>query len=198
MPHPIPVPVRRALFHLWQQGDTPSQIADQLGLSSVTVRRLVRRFRQRGADAVAPDYTRSHPRSALDSDVARDVVALRREHPTWGAGVIRMHLLEEAPSRPVPATRTLQRWLLQADLAPAPAGRRPQTSHRRATTPLSWGRRGRYQIIPTPSPSTHNASSVGHSPRDPHGVPLSTRRLPGSPQAPNARRRQSRTSATGT
>ena len=71
----------------------------------------------------------------MDSDVAKATLELRREHPTWGAGLIRVHLLQEASVGPVPSTRTLQRWLLRADLAPAPAGRRPKAAPSRATAP---------------------------------------------------------------
>ncbi len=37
--------------------------------------------------------------------------------------------------RPLPAERTLQRWFRRAGLAPAPPGRRPASSERRATAP---------------------------------------------------------------
>jgi len=135
MPRPIPVPVRHAMFQLWKQGHTPGQIAETLGLSCVSVRRLVRRFQGRGIDGIAADYSLAHPVSALDSDLAKATLQLRREHPTWGAGLIRVHLLQETSLGPVPSVRTLQRWLLQADLAPAPAGRRPKTAISRATVP---------------------------------------------------------------
>jgi hypothetical protein len=135
MPRPIPVPVRHAMFRLWEQAYTPRQIAETLGLSSVSVRRLVRRFRGRGRDGIAPDYPLAHIVSPLDSEVAKATLGLRREHPTWGAGLIRVQLLQEASVGPVPSTRTLQRWLLQADLAPALAGRRPKAAISRATAP---------------------------------------------------------------
>jgi hypothetical protein len=60
---------------------------------------------------------------------------LRREHPTWGAELIRVHLCQQLGGDAVPATRTLQRWLLKADLAPAPSGRRPKPNSARATQP---------------------------------------------------------------
>lgn len=57
---------------------------------------------------------------------------LRREHPTWGAGLIWVQLRQQDPTATLPAVRTLQRWLRQADLMPAPAGRRPRVRVRRA------------------------------------------------------------------
>src|SRR3954462_16004485 len=135
MPGPIPLPVRQAMFQLWKQGRNTGQIAASLGLPGSTVRRFVARFRQRGPEGGLPDY----PRAATDeADLPEPIQAalrLRREHPTWGAGLIRVHLLQEASVGPLPSTRTLQRWLLRADLAPAPAGRRPKAATARATTP---------------------------------------------------------------
>jgi hypothetical protein len=135
------------MFRLWEQGQTPAQIAETLGLSRVSVRRLVRRFRDRGVDSVTPDYHPAHPVSALDSDLAKATIRMRREHPTWGAGLIRVLLLQEAPPGPVPSVRTLQRWLLRADLAPAPAGRRPEAASSRATAPhQTWQMDAKEQI----------------------------------------------------
>ena len=145
MPRPIPVPIRHTVFRLWEQHHTPVPIAQTLGLSCVTVRRLVRRFRLRGVDGIAPDYSRTHP--ALDSDIAKAAVRWRREHPTWGAGLIRVPLRQEASGRPLPSTRTLQRWFLPADLAPAPAGRRTNAPDRRATVPHeTWQRDAQERI----------------------------------------------------
>jgi transposase len=84
MPRPIPVPVRQAAFRLWQQGQTPRQIAEILGLADVSVRRLVRRFCLRGHDGIAPDYAPTPAAADPPSEIARAALQLRREHPTWG------------------------------------------------------------------------------------------------------------------
>ena len=135
MPRPIPAPVRRAVFRLWEQGQAPGPIAEALGLPAVSVRRLIRRFRLRGVDGLAPDYPTAPDDPAPTSDLARAALRLRREHPTWGAGLIRVQLLGEDRDGPLPSVRTLQRWFLRADLAPAPTGRRPRGGGARATTP---------------------------------------------------------------
>ena len=56
MPRPIPVPVRQAMFRLWQQGRGTNEIAVALGLARSTVRRLLGRFRRQGSEGIAPDY----------------------------------------------------------------------------------------------------------------------------------------------
>ena len=56
MPRPIPVPVRRVVVRLWEQGHAPDQISETLDVPSSTVRRLIRRFRLRGPAGLDPDY----------------------------------------------------------------------------------------------------------------------------------------------
>jgi transposase len=133
MPRPIPVPIRQAMFRLWQQGCGTRQIVTSLGLPCSTVRRLLQRFRRNGSDGIPPDYRYRSATEAAPSEMVQTAVRLRREHPTWGAGLIRVQLLLEAPGRPVPSERTLQRWFVRADLSPAPAGRPPRVDLDRAT-----------------------------------------------------------------
>jgi hypothetical protein len=47
-------------------------------------------------------------------------LALRREHPRWGAVVIREYLLDEFEADSVPGERTLQTWFHQAGLMRCP------------------------------------------------------------------------------
>jgi hypothetical protein len=62
------------------------------------------------------------------------------------------------------------------------------TPWERSTTPLSWGRHGGLAVTATPSPASQQTRSVGRSPRDPHGAPLSTRSPSGRPHVRNIRR----------
>src|SRR5215218_4401059 len=89
MPAPVPSAVRRAVARRAGRGESPAAIAAALGLPARTVRHLVRRWHQRGEPALVPAYPRGpRPRAA---ERARDpAVRLRREHPTWGAGLIRL------------------------------------------------------------------------------------------------------------
>lgn len=134
MPRPLPVPIREAIFRRWQQAQSAPEIAASLGVPVSTVYRFLQRFRRDGAEGIVPGY-RSPAADIVPSDVVQAALALRREHPTWGAAMIRVHLLDEAPERSVPSERTLQRWFVRADLSPAPAGRRAQVATERATSP---------------------------------------------------------------
>src|SRR5262249_10523302 len=68
----------------------------------------------------------------------------------------------------------------------------------RSTTPLSCGRRGGLAVVAMAKPSNHKARSVGRSPDEPHGVPLSTRKHHGRPQRRKVCRSTAWTSSTGT
>jgi transposase len=93
MPRPIPVPIRQAMFRFWQQGCGTRQIATSLDLPCSTVRRLLQRFRRHGRDGIPPHYRHLSATEAVPSEMTQTAVRLRREHPTWGAGLIRVQLI---------------------------------------------------------------------------------------------------------
>ncbi len=141
MPRPIPVPVRETIFRLWQRGHQAPRIAASLGVPGSTVDRLLQRFRRDGSAGIPPGY-RNPVADTAPPDAVRAALDLRREHPTWGAALIRVQLLDEVPRRAVPSERTLQRRFARADLSPAPAGADDRASRRggrpRPTIPGKW------------------------------------------------------------
>jgi Homeodomain-like domain len=135
MARAVPVPVRQVLLQRWRRGQTVAEIADALALPRRTVRRLIQRFSQaRSTQTLAPAYERcGWQRPWPNPEVFRAALDLRRQHPHWGALLIRVILQERWPRQPLPSARTLQRWFAGANLAPAPRGRQPQTHTRRAS-----------------------------------------------------------------
>ena len=136
MPAPTPLPLRQAIVRRHRRGETATAIAQALGLPPRTVRQLLRRWRPQVAPVLAPAYRHGpRPRLADAQQVHDQALALRREHPTWGAGLIRVFLGRHFPPAQLPAERTLQRWFHQAGLGPAPKGRRPAGNVARARRP---------------------------------------------------------------
>jgi len=134
MPASVPVPVRQTILHRWQKGDSVAKLAEELQLSERTVRHLVRRFSQRGEEALAPDYTRCGTKKIpVESVPFQKALAMREQHPRWGGGLIQV-MLQEA-DQPCPCVRTLQRWFHNRKLSPAPPGRRPASEKQRARCP---------------------------------------------------------------
>jgi transposase len=136
MPQPVPFPVRQVIWQRSQAGEGSASLAAAFALSPRTVRHLLKRFRDRGEAGLATDYRPPPtPAHAKSEPIRHAVLAKRRDHPGWGAGVIRVALAEERPEVDWPHIRTMQRWLRQAGLGPAPAGRRPGQPRGRATRP---------------------------------------------------------------
>jgi transposase len=133
MPRPLPLPIRQAIWQRHQRGQDVMMIAHALSLTPRTVRHLVRRFHLRGDRALAPSYRHGSATSSDFGDAMRqEVLALRQQHPTWGAGLIGV-ILRRQEAQALPSERTLQRWFQEAGLGPAPAGRRPAPNPMRAT-----------------------------------------------------------------
>ena len=136
MPQPVPIPIRQKLWGRARQGEGAAALAAAFDLPPRTVRNLLRRFRERGDDGLEPDYRApAPPAHARPEEVRRAVLDERREHPSWGAELIRVALSEERPEVAWPHSRTMRRWIRAAGLSRAPAGRRPGTPARRATRP---------------------------------------------------------------
>src|SRR4051812_1085321 len=136
MPKPVPVPVRRKLLQLARRGEAAASLAAAFGLPVRTVRHLLKRFRDRGEAAVAPDYLAPRPLPHAHPAEVRDAaLALRRDHPSWGAELIRVALRVGRPELPSPSATTPRRWSRDAGLGPAPRGHRPSGPRARAAAP---------------------------------------------------------------
>jgi transposase InsO family protein len=136
MPPPLTPLVRERIAALLSQGLTPTAIATQLRICSRSVRRIRSRLRQRPADlALQPDYRAGGRRRSLPRERLRQRCAeLRRLHPTWGAGRIRVQMLHERLSG-VPERRILSRWLKELGLAQSPTVADKPQSDARSTEP---------------------------------------------------------------
>ncbi len=131
MPRAIAVPVRQIILARQQRGQSAITIAEDLELPVRTVRQLLHRFQQ-GADALPPSYGSKPP---AVHPLRETVLNYRRLHPAWGAELIRTHIRTKQPNVSLPCARTLQRWLRDAGLSPAPPGRKVQSRRRRAEAP---------------------------------------------------------------
>src|SRR5262245_34866284 len=105
MPAPLDLPVRRVIQSRLRRNQPPARIASDLSLAPRTVRRLAQRLR--AGDALAPCYRRS---SRINHPLHDPALDFRRDHPTWGAGLIRVVLRRRFPRSTPPSVRSLQRW----------------------------------------------------------------------------------------
>src|SRR5262249_45604289 len=131
MPAPVPLPVRQQIHHFATVAHlSPRTISQRLDEPLRTVQALLRRCRLRGKAALQPDYA---PRGAAPPPRVAEALQLRLDHPTWGAGRIRVELTCRHPEdEDLPSTRTLERWCRRCHHPPAPAGPPPPTPPPRA------------------------------------------------------------------
>lgn len=135
MPPPIPLPLRQQIWTRAQEGQDAVAIARALRLCPRTVQQLVRRLRTRGTPGLRTAYHAPGPAPVIPEQVRHEAVFLHQEHPTWGAGFIRVRLRGRHPSLPLPSERTLQRWFAGVRAPAAPPGRKPARERQRARGP---------------------------------------------------------------
>lgn len=118
MPAPIPIPVRRVIFNRWKKGQTPTEIAQALGLSARTTANLVKRFRDKGEAGIETSYDKNGPRmTAQQQRIRQQAETLRRQHPGWGSEVLRIKLKAVVADADLPCSRTIRKWLADSDLS---------------------------------------------------------------------------------
>lgn len=109
MPQAIGLATRKAIWQLKAQGQPKTRIARALGISDQTVTRIL----NRDPDDLTPHYARCGRNGREHPDAVRQAaVALKREHPRWGAVLIQLEL--KAQVTHMPSARTLQRWFRAA------------------------------------------------------------------------------------
>ena len=137
MPAPVPLPVRAALWQAHRQGSDSACLARRFGLAPRTVRHLLRCARLAGDQPPAPRQRPAPPGPRSPADLVDRALGMRREHPDWGAVLIRV-MLQRQGVTDLPQPRTLQRWLAAAGLAPAPPGRRGPHRPRSPAPHQTW------------------------------------------------------------
>src|SRR3984957_16517813 len=91
MPRPLPVPLRQEIVRRHQQGIPLTQIAAELAIPYGTVRNIWRLFRQHPGEDLAPDYRScGRPVPPRIQELLQIACDLKRDHPAWGAGLIRL------------------------------------------------------------------------------------------------------------
>lgn len=110
--------LRERIISMRDEGETLRSISDQLYIPYSTVKHLCRRFRERGAAGLSPDYANCGPKSPrYKASHQEQVLEHRSVHPRWGAPRIHVELQIATALKDVklPCIRTLQRWLRKAE-----------------------------------------------------------------------------------
>jgi transposase len=126
MPRALPLPLREQIVELHRKGFPLAHVARALNVKERTARQIWGRYREKGRVGLQTDYARcGHPGCRFPSALSEAALALKRQHPRWGAGFIRVELASQFPDVALPGTRTLQAWFHAAGLQPARAKQPP-------------------------------------------------------------------------
>lgn len=124
MPQAWPLALREQMVQRHQQGEPLTEIAAAVKVPYRTVRRWWHRYQQEGAAGLHTRYAHCGPKGPkAPPPVHAAALALKREHPSWGAGLIRLQLVEQFAPGEVPQVRAIQRWFQAAGLQPVRAKR---------------------------------------------------------------------------
>jgi transposase InsO family protein len=115
-------------------GEKMAALCREFGISRPTGYKIFNRYRNLGLEGLI-DRSRRPYRQAnrLPFQVERTIVALRQEHPTWGAVKIREKILRDFPMVPAPAKSTVHAVLDRHGLV----AQRKRRRYRAEGTPLS-------------------------------------------------------------
>jgi hypothetical protein len=99
------------------------------------VRNIYHRYVETGR--LMPAYDRCvHSEVRSDKAIYTAAVEMKRTHPSWGAGLIRVELSDSFTEAMLPSVRTLQRWFRRAQVqtpkrekTPKPKVKRGKTVH---------------------------------------------------------------------
>jgi hypothetical protein len=134
MPRALSVPIREEIVRRHQQGQGLTTIALELHLSYYTVRQIWHLYRTHGAAGLKPRYhacARAAPPN--HAAVLQQACELKRLHPTWGAGLIRIELTKQFANQNIPSIRTLQYHFRAAGVNRPRRKRRPRPVVARAS-----------------------------------------------------------------
>lgn len=117
MAQPMPMALRLLVVEHHLQGHSLAEIARTNKLSYTTVRACWHRFKRRGREGLAPDYSRcGRPGPRPDDLIYRAACYLKFLHRRWGAPLIHLKLEQRYGQEDLPSVRTLQRWFKDAGL----------------------------------------------------------------------------------
>jgi len=126
MPAPLPIEMRRQIVERHEQGESLRSVSAELKLSYSTVKNIWAYWRGNGT--LQPNYEQAKQTGTRQYSAVYDMsLQLKRDHPTWGAGLIHLQLEKIYPDQALPSVRTLQRWFRMAGI-----GRSPKVQKRKS------------------------------------------------------------------
>lgn len=107
----LPLALRQEIVSLRESGKTYRQISEQLHVGYATSKNIWYSYRKQGEAGLQTRYANCGIKTKRSgANMYRIVLWLKRLHPGWGAGRIRIGLLSRYDEKLIPSERTMQRW----------------------------------------------------------------------------------------
>ena len=107
---------RLQAIEYWESGQKRSWISTTLGVNYDTLCEWIKRYKTSGAEGLRTRYSNCGKSSQIKEAIRERAMDLKRAHPAWGSGYIRVKLSEEFDRDRIPCTRQLQRYFVKGGL----------------------------------------------------------------------------------
>ena len=124
--------------HVVEKGLGRREAAERLGIGVRQIKRLARRYRERGAAGLVSGHRGKRPNNAIDAGVRREVVDLvRKRYPDFGPTFAHEKLVEEHGHRL--SAETLRQWMIADGLWRAEGAAGDAGAPESAAAGSAWG-----------------------------------------------------------
>jgi len=121
------VDMRYELLQRLHNGERATDLAREYGVSRKTIYKFRKRLQLHGIEGLRDRSRRPHRLARkLPEQLEQAVLAIKAQHPTWGAKKIRAALPQHYPGMPLPACSTIHKMLLRAGKVRRRPRRRPK------------------------------------------------------------------------
>ena len=106
-----PLAIRKEIIFLRQSGQKHAEISQALNNPFATVKYIWGNYKKDGENSLLTKYANCGVKTIRSSaKIYRVTMWLKRLHPLWGAGRIRIGLQSRYDETIIPSERTMQRW----------------------------------------------------------------------------------------
>ena len=117
-----PLAIRKEIISLRQSGHKHAEISQALNVPFATVKYIWGTYKKEGEKGLLTKYSNCGVKTIRsEAKMYRVIMWLKRLHPSWGAGRIRIGLQGRYDEKTIPSERTMQRWFRKKKPNQAPS-----------------------------------------------------------------------------
>jgi len=113
---PYSLALRKEVIKRYESGQRRQEISEELDLRYRTVCHWITSYKAAGPSSFKHRYARCGSKAKVNPGIKQESIALKRDHPHWGAAYIRIQLVRKYPNSYIPGARQLQRYFRDAEV----------------------------------------------------------------------------------